>query len=234
MKRIIKRASLLLIASTDASTALLLRDLSTPCLLIDVGFLQKQQQHASSASQPFPLPQLRTEHGTFVPEILQSTSLYTQGTEYFSNTDVFMPGVCYLHASVVVKSRDARSLVQLNVPSDSNYKAHLVLGLNNHHVISYYWARSAGAGSSMEAPGVQFVADELQWSSDDWKKCNSNDGKRSEWVAFLQPNDTVQLLPDEDWRSWQRLPVWGISTRGRPLGSEPAVVCEWNSLESQE
>lgn len=229
MKRIAERMALILIALTDAS-ALLLSDLTTPCLLIDVGFLEKQ--HAS-ASKAFPLPLLRMETCSLVPKLLQPSEIYIQGTEFLSKKDASMPGTCYLHTSVVIPKEetiDTQSLVQLDLPPDLNYKAHLVLGLNNHHVISYYWARSAGAGSSAEAPGVQLVANQLQWSSNDFKDCNSNDGKRSEWVAFLRPKDSVQLVPDEDWQSWQ-LPVWGVSSRGRPLGSEPAVVCEWRSLD---
>lgn len=43
-------------------------------------------------------------------------------------------------------------------------EAQLVLGRNNHHVISYYWARSAGAGAAMEAPGIELVnGNTLQW-----------------------------------------------------------------------
>ena len=227
---LVVKSSLLLLASINAS-ALLLSDLKTPCLLIDVGFLQKE--HAST-SQPFPLPQWHTERFDLVPTLTQSSELYSEGTDFLSDAIVLTPGICYLHTSVVEspsreERSDARSLVRLDLPPESSYKAHLVLGLNNHHVISYYWARSAGAGSSMEAPGVQLVANQLQWLSDDLKECNSNDGKRSEWVAFLRLNDTVQLLPDEDWRSWQ-LPIWGVSSRGRPLGSEPAVICKWSRL----
>ena len=78
--------------------------------------------------------------------------------------------------------------------------AELVLGLNNHHVGSYYWARSAGSGASMEAPGVLFdmngSSGVLRWEKEGGPiECNSNDGKRSEWVNFLRAGDTVQLLP---------------------------------------
>lgn len=225
---------LLLVALPDVSALLLLSDLKTPCLLIDVAFLQKQ--HAA-ASQPFSLPLLRTDNYTLFPALTQPSEIYSTGTEFLSQKDASLPGICYLHTSVVEESSqreetsDARSLARLDLPPTSSYKAHLVLGLNNHHVISYYWARSAGVGSSMEAPGVELVANQLQWLSDDLKECNSNDGKRSEWVAFLRPNDTVQLLPDEDWRVWRELPIWGVSSRGRPLGSEPAVVCKWSRLD---
>mmetsp|Transcript_33152 Transcript_33152/g.49399 ORF Transcript_33152/g.49399 Transcript_33152/m.49399 type:complete len:316 (-) Transcript_33152:120-1067(-) len=137
--------------------------------------------------------------------------------------------------------------------SDLNI-AKLVLGLNNHHVGSYYWARSAGSGSSMEAPGVKYgekIAQEngkeshftgtLRWEKEGGPMvCNSNDGKRSEWVNFLRVGDTVQLVPmsgqdvlmavaeksgsDNEIRP---IRIFGISLEGRPMGSEPEVLCEW-------
>jgi hypothetical protein len=130
-------------------------------------------------------------------------------------------------------------LAQLDSPPDIQDVTQLVLGLNNHHVGSYYWARSAGAGAAMEAPGVM-VSDTsaLQWQSNEgFIECNSNDGKRSEWVNFLQKGDTVQLLlvmlqedkqlPDKETSILQGLPVFGVSSKGRPMGSEPEVVCKW-------
>ena len=126
-------------------------------------------------------------------------------------------------------------------------KAQLVLGLNNHHVGSYYWARSAGAGASMEAPGVSFkpsfIGDDrgiLRWEAIGGPlECNSNDGKRSEWVNFLRIGDNIQFLPNCDEeaimafvnrfevRSRDESRIYGISAKGRPLGSEPMVVCKW-------
>mmetsp|Transcript_4602 Transcript_4602/g.5997 ORF Transcript_4602/g.5997 Transcript_4602/m.5997 type:complete len:140 (+) Transcript_4602:231-650(+) len=75
-------------------------------------------------------------------------------------------------------------------------------------------------------------------------ECNSNDGKRSEWVNFLRKGDHVQLLPfsiedtmmsfvqrfDLDDTSSSR--IYGISSKGRPLGSEPLVVCQWRVVRN--
>jgi hypothetical protein len=113
--------------------------------------------------------------------------------------------------------------------------AQLVLGLNNHHVGSYYWARSAGTGASMEAPGIQLEGGNcLCWKSSNLHCCNSNDGKRSEWVNFLAPGDQVQLVPylsalweQIDFYSLHMNRVFGVSMQGRPLGSEPRVVCQY-------
>ena len=79
----------------------------------------------------------------------------------------------------------------------------------------------------------------LRWENDAGPTlCNSNDGKRSEWVNFLRKGDTVQLLPHFDQDSIMAfihdfeqndLPtrIFGVSSEGRPLGSEPVVVCKW-------
>jgi len=122
--------------------------------------------------------------------------------------------------------------------------AYLCLGLNNHHVGGYYWARSAGNGSSMEAPGVKFTdrgndIGLLEWVHlDGAHKSNTNDGKRSEWVNFLRTGDQVQLIPTSvedslvefirysDDRE-ENCRVFGITTVDRPLGSDPVVLCSF-------
>ena len=125
--------------------------------------------------------------------------------------------------------------------------AHLVLGLNNHHVISYYWARSAGSGAAMEAPGVHVVknddatstssAVQMRWASPEgYTACNSNDGKRSEWVQYLKEDDQIQLRPNNFETTVRsatfRDSIYGVTMLGRPLGSEPIVVCRWNITRS--
>jgi hypothetical protein len=182
------------------------------------------------------------------------------------------PAIGYLHSTVtrgrddaIANQDDPLSTFLAEIDLDTTLcggdgSAHLVLGLNNHHVGSYYWARSAGAGSSMEAPGVWYgrnsnssnsnsnnnkgnMGGVLRWLDDNGPtECNSNDGKRSEWVNFLRKGDTVQLLPSdgqdailefhnrygdgvESDASSTR--IFGISNEGRPMGSEPRIVCEW-------
>ena len=159
------------------------------------------------------------------------------------------PGAFYLHATVV-EARGAgvwggmdrglddpptpsHAVCRLDLPPSVGQElggAHLVLGLNNHHVGSYYWARSAGFGAAMEAPGVRLIdGTTLEWDSGSPFVSNSNDGKRSEWVNFLRPGDQVQLQPENPLaQALHLLPcVYGVSTQGRPLGSEPVVVCRW-------
>ena len=50
-------------------------------------------------------------------------------------------------------SRVGTFLAEIDVPYGLGRNSQLVMGINNHHVGSYYWARSVGMGASMEAPG---------------------------------------------------------------------------------
>ena len=103
---------------------------------------------------------------------------------------------------------------------------YLGIGLANHLVGGYYWARGMGMGASLPAHGVwvrpsttntMITEDSSQIkhcrrrSELYWKKrgagtnayetteesSNSNDGKRSEWADFLQVGDTIQLVPTD-------------------------------------
>jgi hypothetical protein len=94
----------------------------------------------------------------------------------------------------------------------------------------------------MEAPGVIAVQDattssvQLRWASQEgYTACNSNDGKRSEWVRFLKENDQVQLRP-HNFESMVRLKtfqeyIYGVTMLGRPMGCEPVVVCQWRIIQ---
>jgi hypothetical protein len=229
-------------------SSLLLSDLATPCLVLDVGSYFKTK---TKTKESIFLPPLlaRTKEQLWSPFLIPgAATAYSVDATAPPLAFPTTPGACYLHTSVIPtptgEQQEENVLVRLDLASTKERpRAHLVLGLNNHHVGSYYWARSAGAGSCMDAPGVQVCwgnADDttssLQWkSSEGFTECNSNDGKRSEWVPFLRPGDTVQLIPssDEDANSWLEVArelswgIYGVSSLGRPMGSEPAVVCEW-------
>ena len=185
----------------------------------------------------------------------------------------------FVHSSVVRAKEDAvefrdnlnRFLAEIDVSRSmvGPKGARLCLGLNNHHVGGYYWARSAGSGAAMDAPGVVYDETDfyqdgdgdnkgiLMWENDvstsstsegsveelgnfSLVSCNSNDGKRSEWVNFLRKGDMVQIVPADvedcilefirkfDYYGEQKsIRVFGISNEGQPLGSEPSVKCEW-------
>ena len=94
----------------------------------------------------------------------------------------------------------------------------------------------------MRSPGVHFGSrvklkvDKgiLRWGEEGGPlDCNSNDGKRSEWVNFLRVGDNVQLLPSKEEDALisfaETFPdrIFGYSAKGRPLGSEPMIICKW-------
>ena len=126
--------------------------------------------------------------------------------------------------------------------------AFLGIGLANHHVGGYYWARGMGMGASLPAHGVEFRAHSEEHCDGDgelyWKKrgpgldatetteesSNSNDGKRSEWADFLSVGDTVQLVPCDPATVFLDAPfqrLVGVRRIGRPLGADPIVEEVW-------
>jgi hypothetical protein len=265
---------LLTTACCGIDALVFLRDVSTPSFLIDVQAMQRSMHDpmkatygSMTATRYIPPSPLIVPNQMIAP---CKASTYTIGAP---DTDRFLLGpmdlfdddkndtvtasgiICcgYVHCSVTQSfiDSDGIDVVELDLPSRllgdvECSELQLVLGVNNHHVGSYYWARSAGSGAAMEAPGIVLshagggasdsvtTSDRntvLQWQSPCLVDCNSNDGKRSEWVRFLRPGDQVQLRPLTSRATrilLEQLPLYGISLAGRPLGSEPIVVCEYS------
>jgi hypothetical protein len=288
---------------SSSSALLLLSDLPTPAFLINIDFVQQQQRRRDRHHpiiSPILLPSSRQTlvpvkiEGVTCPLILLDQQLQQQCDDADEDL-VNCAGTCYWHASVVRSRGDhdndssSTFLAEIDLPTNimtesssstlsSSLPAQLVLGLNNHHVGSYYWARSAGTGAAMEAPCIQLLVDTvgsdksdstcsccccLHWASTQGPMaCNSNDGKRSEWVYFLRPLDQVQLIPLQaeqsilQWITAKKLNdddptlqaksaraadadessstsfsslgrIFGVSNYKRPLGSEPAILCEY-------
>jgi hypothetical protein len=116
--------------------------------------------------------------------------------------------------------------------------AYLGIGLANHHVGGYYWARGMGIGASLPAHGISFEQGQLYWKKrgpgdarlTTEENSNSNDGKRSEWADFLAVSDTVQLVPnsvDQVLKSELFSSLLGVRRIGRPLGADPIVEKVW-------
>jgi len=138
------------------------------------------------------------------------------------------PAILYLYSRTIEgreASSDENKLAKIDLITRDN-PCRLVLGLNNHHTISYYWAQAEGYGSCMDAIGVTYNNGILQWSVGS----NSNDGKRSEWVNFLRKGDEVQLILRYGIKALlaNKGKVYGVSSKGRPKGSEPAVACQFD------
>ena len=231
---------LVLAATTRSAVGLLLSDLPTPSLVLDVHSIQRQ-----IGFDLLPPLALRQHNEVLIP-INPANHVHIDTTaapvELLSSTN---SPFSYVHCTVTRPREDADPvlddpastfLAELDFEPTSLQPVKLVLGLNNHHVGSYYWARSAGAGTAMDAPGI--VVDGrgiVRWQSQEGPiDCNSNDGKRSEWVNFLLTGDTVQLLPEDAEAAIHQFArrgrVYGISSRGRPMGSEPEVVCTWKLM----
>lgn len=244
-----------------ASALVLLSDLPTPSFIIDTDALRRRiapplDKGNEKSKVPY-RPSIRCPSNKLVLHPSTSAAAIDCSDEIVDcNFDVIemIPTIGYLHTSVlrarenVITGEDdiATFLAEIDLVHPTLCEdAQLVLGLNNHHVGGYYWARSAGVGSGMEAPGVTFGSSSqgkglLCWSSDGGPtECNSNDGKRSEWVNFLRKGDTVQLVPTDSQETLLQFSkqfgeqqsttprVYGISSHGRPMGSEPEVVCEY-------
>ena len=264
-----------------ANSLMLLSDVPTPSFIIDLQALRCIAEPPLNDDGDIPCIRCPTNNLVLHPIScdVNSENARHKYSKNVINCDFQIidgqPAIGYLH-STVTRGRDdaipgedepiSTFLAEIDLdPTLCFNDAHLVLGLNNHHVGSYYWARSAGAGSSMEAPGVGYGSSsesnsigELRWVDESGPTaCNSNDGKRSEWVNFLRRQDTVQLLPhdgqatlmefykrygqslsniDEDGKGGHKgtSRIFGISNEGRPMGSEPAVVCEWRRCTNDE
>lgn len=253
-KRLLKFA--ICVASYDQACCLLLSSIPTPSIVIDCQALEKiigpmYALKKIAISLPgkatlFPLisGQNKIDHEAIIvePDMIKEE------------------GVTFIHTSVVrgrkgVVESAATFIAEVDLPRymAGSKGARPCLGLNNHHVGGYYWARSAGSGAAMEVPGV--IYDEIQgdgkgnmlWNSDKGPfECNSNDGKRSEWVDFLKIGDNVNLIPFDaeecignfvdkfdSSKEGKPINVFGISFEGRPLGSDPRIIAEWRCCEIQ-
>mmetsp|Transcript_28454 Transcript_28454/g.57243 ORF Transcript_28454/g.57243 Transcript_28454/m.57243 type:complete len:280 (-) Transcript_28454:71-910(-) len=255
-------------AQQNINALMLLSDVPTPSFIIDMQALRRIAEPPLNDNGD--IPSIRCPKNNLLLQPISNTKRNNKVIDCQFPTVEGQQAIGYLHTTVTRGRDDAipdedepisTFLAEIDLdPTLCRNDAHLVLGLNNHHVGSYYWARSAGAGSSMEAPGVGYGSSQsnskgvLRWLDEGGPTaCNSNDGKRSEWVNFLRRQDTVQLLPndgqdtllefykrykqslssiDEDGKGEENTPtrIFGISNEGRPMGSEPAVVCEWRCI----
>jgi len=139
--------------------ALLLSDLPTPSFLLDVRALRKRHGIPSSIVPSLRLPGHDVVLRPCGPETYRELDAPIATTTYDDKSTVTLDltdkvdeaALAYFHASVVTSRGDENCraetfLAELDLPP-SFCPARLVLGLNNHHVGSYYWARSAGKGN---------------------------------------------------------------------------------------
>ena len=179
------------------------------------------------------------------------------------NNDNILEGCLFVHTKIVDTSQRDKINEELGsgrslsigrcdaTPNLIKGGAYLGIGLANHHVGGYYWARGMGMGASLPAHGVEYRGIPFKDDKHDgemgelfWKKrgpgfdaretteesSNSNDGKRSEWADFLNVGDTVQLIPYNTTKMLLESPfqrLIGVRRLGRPLGADPIVERIW-------
>lgn len=227
------------------SCLLLLSDLPTPCFVIDL--------KRSSSAPSVILEGSNHQRLRLRPVPLLESEKNDKDSDISLDPDSILETKCLLHTQVIESSNDdvegahVGALAVLDLPDFvGDQDIHLVLGINNHLTISCkflmfsvnvparnfplliapisldYWARAAGAGAFMEAPGIEFRSNRLFASHQ-----STNDGKRSEWVHFLRPGDQVQLRTENLNLLKEVQTVYGVSRHGRPLGSEPQIICRY-------
>jgi len=241
MKTIVNANSPIAISAVPAQasdmiiTGDLLSNLPTPSLLIEMSLAEGTIDADSSAS---------------LENILNDP-----------NSNYLLNGSVFVHTQIMDTSvRDAITqqqgsgkshiICQVDVsPELIPGGAYLGIGLANHLVGGYYWARGLGIGASLPAHGVFLTSCNDESENEEygelyWKKrgpgrnakenteesSNSNDGKRSEWADFVMVGDTVQLVPENTTEvlSYSRFStLLGVRRIGRPLGADPIVEKKW-------
>ncbi len=229
----------------------LLSDLPTPTLLIELSLAESALNNTSmSLDDYFRSCETNYEAATIDGSVFVHTKITDTSVRDRINHERGSG------KSPVIGRVDALS--QDHVPGG----AYLGIGLSNHHVGGYYWARGMGIGASLEAHGVAFrnpadiddFGGELYWTKREEdstiqdgsgvlrgattdESSNSNDGKRSEWADFLVRGDTVQLIPYNATTvlresAFER--ILGVRRMGRPLGADPIVEQIWKRGSSEE
>lgn len=226
----------------------LLGKLPTPSLLLELSLMEKYLQETNA--------ECSVEDFLANPKIIDGTALLDDCGPLYVHTRVTSTEK---RDAVVAQQGSGKSLsvcdVDTSIESVAPAGAYLGLGLANHHVGGYYWARSMGIGSSLPAHGIHFqqsdknpLHGELYWkkrgpgdpAETTEESSNSNDGKRSEWADFLTVGDTVQLVPNnvlsifinEQPSAHQFNVLLGIRRAGRPLGADPIVEKIWTRSEA--
>jgi hypothetical protein len=225
-------------------TGALLSDLPTPSLLLELSLAEGALGDSLDEILSHPQQQLE-EDGSFLLD--GSLFIHTQVTD------------TSLRDAITQEEGSGKSHVICQVDAASPGEqllsggAYLGIGLANHHVGGYYWARGMGIGASLPAHGIAFRAStstnnaggELYWkkrgpgsnameTTDE--SSNSNDGKRSEWADFLSVGDTVQLVPHNAMEVLNPdspfSTLLGVRRIGRPLGADPIVEKIWIRTET--
>ena len=224
----------------------LLSDLPTPSLLIELSLAEDAVSNNSMESSS-------SDHSPLLTDVLNDPiRTHSLNGLLFVHTQITDTSV---RDTITRRQGSGHSQVigRIDVsPELVSGGAYLGIGLANHHVGGYYWARGLGTGASLPAHGVFLRPYESKNTDDEdkeggelyWKKrgagknavdttedsSNSNDGKRSEWADFVVVGDTVQLVPEDTpgvLNDSQFMKLFGMRRIGRPRGADPIVERIW-------
>lgn len=146
----------------------LLGDLPTPTLLIELSLAEKALNNTSMSLNDFLQNQGRNNY---------NTTKSSDATSLDAHNVAALDGSIFVHTQVTNTS--ARDRINRDLGSgkspvigriDTSSRQHvpggafLSIGLSNHHVGGYYWARGMGIGASLEAHGVAFRGAEVSSS----------------------------------------------------------------------
>lgn len=135
-------------SENDVRVSDLLSDLPTPALLIELS-LAESAVNASSSSQPSSIDEYMNDIRSNFDTLDGSVFVHTRVTDTSFRDQVnqeFGSG-----KSTVIAQVDA-------APTWIPGGGYLGIGLANHHVGGYYWARGMGMGASLAAHGIAFGA----------------------------------------------------------------------------
>uniref|UniRef100_A0A7S4AK37 Uncharacterized protein n=1 Tax=Pseudo-nitzschia australis TaxID=44445 RepID=A0A7S4AK37_9STRA len=222
----------------------LLSDLPTPTLLIELSLAENALKN-TNMSLDDALSILSSEH---FPEILKpASSSSNNNNDEVEKTlcELLLDGSIFMHTQVTDTSirdrinRDygsGKSSVIGRVDACPKQHvsggAYLGIGLSNHHVGGYYWARGMGIGASLEAHGVAFRG--VQGSISE-KRVEESDHNNSSSSNFSEEENSAISTTAGGELYWKRRsldPAKGDSSGGGS-GSDTAsaALCRGNTTD---
>ena len=236
----------------------LLSDLPTPTLLVELSLAENALKNTTMSLDDV-LSVLSSER---FPEILDpaSSSSNNNNNDEVEKTlcELLLDGSIFMHTQVTdtsVRDRINRDYgsgkssvigrVDACPKQHISGGAYLGIGLSNHHVGGYYWARGMGIGASLEAHGVAFrgvrgsISEKRTEESDDNdRSSSSNDSSEEEDSGIISgavfaPNNGGSTTGGElYWKRRSSDPAKSYSSGGGNEGDiASAALCRGNTTD---
>jgi len=143
------------------SSLVFLSDIPTPSFVIDIDSLNKRHSKSTlPISTDVVAPSIRCPDNNLV---LHSSINKDICIDCDFKVEEMVPSIGYIHSSIIRAREDKNEddtstyLAEIDLDHKLCDDSQLVLGLNNHHVGGYYWARSAGVGKRSESVDLCFM-----------------------------------------------------------------------------